>query len=666
MAFVSPWFLGGLLAVGLPVWLHLLKRHRAIPRPFSSLMFFERRTQSSVKHRRLQYLTLFALRTALVALLAIAFAHPFITRYLAPAASGTALKVLAIDNSFSMRTGDRLAQAKLAAAAATVGPGCAQVLAFGSGVQAMSEAIADVGAVRAAIQAIEPTDTRGSFAELARAVRQIAKSAQGPVELHLFSDMQNTELPSSFADLRLGDGVRLVPHPIDKPGANWTVESVRAPRRVYSSARTRVQATIAGFGTAQAVRKVSLALNGRTLETKSVDVPSSGRATVEFLSLEAPYGMNRGEVRIDAADALHEDDVCYFSIERAEPRRALFVHEESNGRAVVYFRAALEASGESAFQIDAATVAQTANLAPARYAFVVLSDAGSLPPAFERELKSYVRNGGSLLVSMGHAAARSARVPVFDEKVEESRYSGREGDRFQTAAWLDPAHPSIGKGDRWDDVKFYQSVRVETGKSRVAARLSDQTPLLLEKQVGDGRVLVFASTFDNVANDFPVHASFVPFIERTARYLAHLDDVQTSLPVGAYFDLREAREQGASVEVIDPAGSRALALEESAKAQNIQLVRPGFYEIRRPNKRDDLVAVNADRRESDLSAISAETLALWENTGSGGAGSRPAEGTGDTSQPWSLWWYVMLAALVLAIAESVLGNRHLAVDKEAA
>ena len=69
MGFLAPWFLAGMAAVGLPVWLHLLKKHKTTPLPFSSLMFFERRTQSSIKHRRLQYLLLFALRTAMIVLL---------------------------------------------------------------------------------------------------------------------------------------------------------------------------------------------------------------------------------------------------------------------------------------------------------------------------------------------------------------------------------------------------------------------------------------------------------------------------------------------------------------------------------------------------------------------------------------------------------------------
>ena len=44
------------LRLGLPVFVHLLRRHTTTPRPVSSLMFFEAGTQSSTRHRRLRYL----------------------------------------------------------------------------------------------------------------------------------------------------------------------------------------------------------------------------------------------------------------------------------------------------------------------------------------------------------------------------------------------------------------------------------------------------------------------------------------------------------------------------------------------------------------------------------------------------------------------------------
>src|SRR5579862_2247664 len=142
MGFLTPWFFAGALAVGLPIWLHLLKKHRSTPLPFSSLMFFERHIQSSIKHRRLRYLVLFALRTLLILLLVLAFAHPYVTQRILPLQRSGEVTVLAIDNSLSMRASGLLDQAKRDAkyVIGSLHPGeRAQVLAFGSRVQVLSE-----------------------------------------------------------------------------------------------------------------------------------------------------------------------------------------------------------------------------------------------------------------------------------------------------------------------------------------------------------------------------------------------------------------------------------------------------------------------------------------------------------------------------------------------
>jgi hypothetical protein len=392
-------------------------------------------------------------------------------------------------------------------------------------------------------------------------------------------------------------------------------------------------------------------------------VPESGRATVEFFSLEVPYGRNQGVVKIDAADALAPDDTFYFSVERADPRHALFVHQADDTRALLYFKAALEAAGQSAFTIDAAVPEQTANLLPSKYAFVVVSDVGALPQTFEDQLRAYVRNGGSVLVALGHTSVARPRVPVAGDQIDGTRYVGREGDLFQAAGYLDSSHPSIQQDNRWGDVKFYRAIRVEPGNARVVARLSDETPLLIDQSEGQGHILIFASTLDNIDNDFPVHASFVPFVGQTARYLGRLESGPASVTVGAFEELRDPQEKGTAVDVLDPKGERVLSLAEAAKAQNIQFTQAGFYDIRRPNGRNELVAVNSDRRESDLTPAPPETLSLWQNTANG----TPAEGGAAAVQekPLSLWWYVMLAVLALVLAESLLGNRHLSVDKEA-
>src|ERR1700735_4548733 len=231
MGLFAPWFLAGLAGLALPVYLHLLKRQTQKPKAVSSLMFFESRTQSSTRHRRLRYLLLLALRLLILLLLILAFANPFINRDAAAIASSR-LVLLVIDNSFSMRAGTRLADAKEAAMSVLAGKGAAraQVAAFGSQLRLMTKTIEDQPELRAAVQAIQPGDGHGNFGELARAVRAMADSVHTPIEFHLFSDMQRGDLAATFSDMALPSSVTLATHAVvSKAQPNWTVESVDAP-----------------------------------------------------------------------------------------------------------------------------------------------------------------------------------------------------------------------------------------------------------------------------------------------------------------------------------------------------------------------------------------------------------------------------------------------------
>jgi hypothetical protein len=669
MGFIAPWFLAGLAAVGLPVYFHLLKRHKTTPLPFASLMFFERRTQSSVKHRRLQYLLLFALRLGFIILLALAFARPYLPSSTAVSAHGSRTLALCIDDSYSMKQGGRLEQAKRDALKVVDGMGGgdrAQVLAFGGPTRVLTDMVNDKQALKAAISDIKQTDMSSSYAEVARAVRSISEAVKSPIEAHLFSDTQQSSMPAAFSDLKLSPATELIVHAeANRAIPNFTVDNVNAPRRVFDPKKSRVLVTVAGYGTDAAVRKVTLSLNGKTIDSKTVQVPAGGRADVEFPTLDASYGLNRGEARIDGSDSFPDDDHFYFSVERSDPKPALFLRAGNDTRSLTYFKTAMESAREAAFNLETAPAEQSGNLNLSKFAFVVLCDTGSLPANIERNLTNYVNSGGQLLVILGRSFASGGTIPVSGLKASGAHYAASEAVRFQTVAYADGTYPPIRRNNLWDGVRFYQSIVVDPGNARVLAKLADDTPLLLEQSIGEGRVLVFASPIDNVGSDFPVSTAFVPFVEQTAHYLGGLDSSSSNFAAGAFVDLRTAKEKGAPVEVLGPDGKRALSLSESTRAQTFQLANEGYYEIRRANGRRELDAVNPDRRESDFALVPPDVLKLWENTGqtalsSGGANGEPTKVKND------LWWYVMIAALGLAVAESLIGNRHLSVDKEVA
>ena len=668
MGFLAPWFLAGAVAAGLPVYLHLLQRHTATPRSFSSLMFFERRTQSSIKHRRLRYLLLFSLRLALLLLLALAFANPFINRS-AASVSGDRLLVIAIDDSFSMRAGTRLADARnlalsLLDSRRPAQP--AQIVALDSQPRLLTQVTQDPAQLRAAVDSIQPTDSHASFSELSRLLRSMSDTLHTPIEVHLISDMQKTAMPASFAEMAIPAGVNLVPHAVATTAApNWTVESVNAPGEIADPKKAQVQAVVAGFHTPAATRMVSLVVNGKTVATQSVMVPAGGRASVQFQSLDVPYGLTRCQVKIDSADALPADDAMLFAVERSDPQRVLFVHEPGDTRSPLYFNSALGAAAETAFQLDSIDVDRVANADPRKYAFVVLSDVFSLPASFEDTLGKYVGGGGSVLIAAGTSAARRQRIPLTGDNIIESHNYARDPARFLTVGEVDPSYPSLEKANKWAGVRFYFAVRVNPDNYRVAARLTDQTPLLLEKRIGEGHLLLLTTGLDNLTNDFPLHPAFVPFVEQTARYLSGIQQRSGSSVVDSFLELRNAKEQAVSVEVIDPAGKRPLTLKDATTAQSFQLTQAGFYELHLANGRHDLIGVNADRRESDLDVISADTMALWRGNSATGQQQAAAGGTTqENTRTYGLWWYLMLGLLAVTLAESLVASRYLGTSRE--
>jgi hypothetical protein len=331
----------------------------------------------------------------------------------------------------------------------------------------------------------------------------------------------------------------------------------------------------------------------------------------------------------------------------------------------LFFGAALGSAAETSFSFDPVTIERVSGIEPSKYGFVVLSDVVSLPSQFENDLLRYVRSGGGVLIAAGTSAGHRSRVPVFGDNILATHDYTRDGARFLTVGETDSSHPSMENSQRWAGVKFYYAVSVDPSSSRVVARLTDQTPVLLDKKIGEGHVLLLASGLDDLTNDFPVQPIFVPFVKQTALYLSGTADRSGSRLVDSFLELRTTKEQAVSVEIVDPAGRRPLSLKEATSAESYQLTSAGFYDVRLANGRQDVVGVNADRRESNLEVIPDDELALWR--GSGGAEPVQALGPGqgpEPVKPRSLWWYAMLLVLAAALLESLLAARYLATQRE--
>jgi hypothetical protein len=191
--------------------------------------------------------------------------------------------------------------------------------------------------------------------------------------------------------------------------------------------------------------------------------------------------------------------------------------------------------------------------------------------------------------------------------------------------------------------------------------LADGTPLLLERALGSGRVLLFTSSLGREWNDLPVQPAFVPLMAGIANTLLGGAGFTSEADLGTTLGVRALGFTGA--QIFDPRGEAALGF--GAGGGDVLLDQVGFYEVVGGGT-TELVAVNFDPRESDLKSIDAATLDRWQ-----GLGVRPGEDAAAPAAtsaaadrvPSSLGPWLVMVLLLLIVVESLVGNWHLRIRR---
>jgi hypothetical protein len=163
----------------------------------------------------------------------------------------------------------------------------------------------------------------------------------------------------------------------------------------------------------------------------------------------------------------------------------------------------------------------------------------------------------------------------------------------------------------------------EPGKVRVLARWNDaaQSPAVVERIVGDGRVLLWTTTADRAGNDWPVEPSFVLAIREAVRGSARPTALSNTVSAGDRPSrIVRSSQQVSNVRLSLPGSGEPQALsavpvetkgaEEGGPAVAIVVPdtrRAGLYRLAWDEgplgTQQDLFAANPDARESVLERI---------------------------------------------------------------
>ena len=681
MAFLAPLFLLGLGALAVPVIIHMIQRERKEVVEFPSLMFVRRIPFHSFRRQRIRHWFLLLLRCAALALLIAAFARPFFRApAIAAVTSGAREVVILVDRSYSMAYGDRWEQAQAAATEVIAGLALddrATVVLFDSGARVGPRSMTDLEALRALVDGAElgaGTTRYGPALKLAEGIFE--DSSLPRLEAVLVSDFQRSGLDSA-SGIRFPQGTVLTPIMVgDERQENVSVAGVLFQREYFSGReRVVVSARLANRGDQPvADLEVTLELEGRDIESLSTSLPPRGSATVDYAAVTLGDVPTTGSVSI-RGDALPTDDVFHFVVAPGQVVRVLLVgHDRAGPEAGLYLTRALGIGSTPSFDLTATTLADFEASDLDGQHVVILND--TPPPAGDAgaALRRFVRDGGGLLVVAGERSV----WPPDDELLpgtlgSPSDRAGRGG----AIGFIDYSHPAfeLFGAPRSGDVttaRFFRYRPLQPHASAaVLARYDDGNPALTERRVGDGTVLLWSSTLDSFWNDLAVKPVYLPFVHRLAQHLASYTPPTPWHYAGQVLNLAEQRSllaaaglAAAELVAVSPSGRR-LPVSEGARPGFLALEEQGIYEIRdatTPGGRPLTLAVNVDLAESDLTTVDPDELA-GAVTGRAGGDRAAAAGPVRTFRPQDLerrqgvWWYLLVAAFLLFVSETVVSNR---------
>jgi hypothetical protein len=676
MGLLTPLFLVALSAVTIPIVIHLIQRERKRVVTFPSLMFIRRIPYQSVRRRRIRHWFLLLMRAAAVALLVLAFARPFFRESAIAAAvstGGARDVVILLDQSASMGYGDHWQKAQDRAREVIrglSGDDRATLILFGKSAEEALRATSDRGRLEAAVAAARVTSSAtryGPALKLADAV--LSRSALKRREVVLISDFQKTGWVGS-EDVHFPESIALATVSVaSEKTANLSVPSVNFARTAFSG-QERVVVT-AGItnrsdGPLTSV-PVTLSIDGRELQTVKANIGSHTSASVAFAPFTLSEANVRGSVRA-GTDLLPADNTFYFVLAPSAPVSVVIVDNGDRGSASFYLTKALSIGNAPVFQVEGVSAARLTPAALDKASVVVLNDTAFPPAAAGGTLKRFVERGGGLLVVAGERTLwpmdQTDLLPgTIGQKVD--RMTGRSG----TLGFLDYSHPifEIFKAPRSGDfssphVFQYRTLTVDPAVARVLARYDDGGVAAAERRVGNGRVIAWTSTLDDVSSDLAVKPVFLPLVHQLVRYLARYEQAASWYTVGQVLDLAAAIPGSPGDRlIVTPSGRRSTAPRSGPGL--VELEEQGVYEIRTPGAtgRPLNVAVNLDPAEADLSPLDPHELVAAVTGRANDAEAQPQQAAAlsreDAERRQGLWWYLLLAGLVLLAAETVISNR---------
>ncbi len=660
-------------------------------------MFLSPSPPRVTRRSRLDNWLLLLLRAAILGLLALAFARPFLRESAKlddDSLPGQRIALL-VDTSASMRRDDlwRQAVAKVEEAVADAAPADqVAVFTFDRDIKPLvsfeewtrvppGERAA---LTRARLQDASPswnaTNLSDALAAAADLLERREEHAAAPAaqtrRVVVVSDLSSGANLNSLNAYQWPADVGLITHrvkPQNQDNANLRILSTQPDMEAGQKPHWRVRVSNAADSRVDRFQLSWASATGAPTAAGGVDVyvPAGSSRVVRAPVADAIQPAPRLTL---TGDAQPFDNTFYIVPPRREEITVAFIGEDppgDPGGLLYYLQRAYSDSPWRSVHLTQVSPAGPPLAASQRELRLVVVDA-ALPADHLAALRQYVTAGGTALFVLkdnAPAASLSALLGADDMVCEEAAledYAMLEEIDFSHPLFADFADPRFND---FTKIHFWKHRQLNFGqklKLKTLARFDNGAPALCEQSLQRGAVFVLASGWHPSDSQLALSSKFVPLLEGLIQDSAGAELTWRDLEIGDSLPpLAAKRQSGEKDEPIEwmlrkPDGSQRKLGD--ASAASVRLDQPGVYTLTSANG-ERRFAVNLDAAESQTSPLDLDQLRqrgvrlAEQETKSERLERRRQMRDVELESRQKLWRWLIVVGLVAIMAETILASR---------
>jgi hypothetical protein len=629
-SFLYPGLLWTLLAVAIPLLIHLFSRQKVKKIEFSSLIFLKSLEKTRLRAIKIKSLILLLIRSFIVFCIVLAFARPSSKTGLASklGAKAKSSVLFLIDNSYRM--GYETKKGSLLSLTLKKSEELFKICQQGDELYLVTYnsepqvflfyPVFDTSLLSKAINEIEVSYQPADLDKgLNAGFNLLSKSKNENKEIYLFTDLKERELLllQKWNKVLKEKGINLfIVILSDEQKDNWGIKITEVEGALEKETPFEIKGIVANYSqrTEQDLL-LSLYLDGKRMSQTSLDLKGGEEKKFDFTQQTLETGLHSGYVEI-SDDNLLADNKRFFVFNLPEKIQVLLVGNKVGKED--YLRLTLNPKGDGKSQIELSQVDSKSfsRAELSNYQVIVFSDLSRVGSEDLKRLDNFLNSGGGVLFFFGKGE-KDIYAEVCGKYLNstlegKSDFSG-EGQGFLTLEKMDLFHPVFQPYRGLDktklpQLKFFSVYEVAPGKkAKVLANFSSGSPALIESSFGSGRVLAFLSSYEPDFSDLGEHTIFVPFMRRSVEYLCSSLFPSEEFLVGERNRKEFESTKIEKVELVDPDNFKTTLIPEPYKDKLVlkldEMKKTGIYKLQSGDKVIDQFAVNLDNRDSDFGEL---------------------------------------------------------------